>query len=61
MYMEDLDYIPEQISCVIVNGNYIPTNNVEILNVEEDIYGRDLITFKYLEETRQSLAVIKYR
>jgi len=60
MEIEELDYVPEQVSCVIVNGNYIPTYNVEVLNVEEDIYGRDLITFKYLEKTMQSLVVTKY-
>jgi len=59
--MEELDYIPEQISCVIVNGEYIPVSNVEVLNVEEDIYGRDLITFKYNSQEKQSLAIIRYR
>lgn len=51
----------EEISCVIVNGEKIPVDNVEFLNVEEDVYGRDLMTFVYNGETRQSCIVKQYR
>ena len=58
---EDIaNWIPEQVSCVIVDGEYIPIDNVEFLNVEEYIDGRDLVTFKYAGKERKSHVVIKY-
>ena len=59
-YMDDDFLEPEQISCVIVEGEKIPIDNVEVLNVEEDLYGRDLVSFMYNGETKQSLVVTKY-
>jgi hypothetical protein len=58
---EDIcNWLPEEISCVIVNGEKIPVDNVEFLNIEEDIYGRDLMSFMYNGERKQSLVVKKY-
>lgn len=60
--MEDeiCNWIPEEISCVIVNGEHISVDNVEFLNIEEDIHGRDLMTFMYNGERKQSNIVKKY-
>jgi hypothetical protein len=58
---EDIcNWTPEEISCVIVNGEKIPVDNVEFLDISEDIHGRDLMTFIYLGEKRQSYVVKKY-
>jgi hypothetical protein len=58
---EDIcNWMPEEISCVIVNGENIPVDNVEFLNIEEDIHGRDLMTFMYNGERKQSYIVKKY-
>jgi hypothetical protein len=58
---EDIcNWIAEEISCVIVDGEKIPVDNVEFLDISEDIYGRDLITFMYNGERKQSLVVKKY-
>jgi hypothetical protein len=61
-YMEEdiANWMPEQVSCVIVDREYIPIDNVEFLNVEEYIDGRDLVTFKYGGKERKSHVVIKY-
>ena len=61
-YMEEdiANWMPEQVSCVIVDGEYVPIDNVEFLNVEEYIDGRDLVTFKYGGKERKSHVVIKY-
>jgi len=58
---EDIcNWIPEEISCVIVNGEKISVDNIEFLDVEEDTNGRDLVTFMYLGEKRKSYVVKKY-
>ena len=58
---EDIcNWMPEEIYCVIVNGEKIPVDNVEFLNIEEAFDGRDLMTFMYNGEERQSYVVKKY-
>jgi hypothetical protein len=58
---EDIcNWIPEEISCVIVNGEHISVDNVEFLDISEDTTGRDLMTFMYLGEKKQSYIVKKY-
>jgi len=58
---EDIcNWIPEEISCVIVNGEHISVDNIEFLDISEDITGRDLMTFMYLGEKKQSYIVKKY-
>jgi hypothetical protein len=47
----------EQRSCVIVDGEYIPVKDVEFINIEEDINGRDLMTFIYKNQERKSYVV----
>jgi len=44
---------------VTLNGEEIRLDNVEFLNIEEDINGRDLVTFKHDGETHQSYVVNK--
>ena len=61
-YMEEeiANWIPEQVSCVMVDGEKIPVDNVEVLNIEEYIDGRDLLTFKYGGKERKSYVFLKY-
>ncbi len=47
----------QQIPYVMLDGEEIRLTEVEFLNVEEDISGRDLITFMYEGETHQSYVV----
>ena len=37
----------EQRSTVVVNGEHIPTDDVEFLDIEEDVMGRDVMTFTF--------------
>lgn len=60
MEEEICNWMPEEVSCVIVDGEKIPIDNVEFLNVEEDLYGRDLVSFIYEGKERKSLVVKKY-
>lgn len=46
-----------QIPYVMLNGEEIRLDNVEFLNIEEDMNGRDLVTFKHEGETRQSYVI----
>jgi hypothetical protein len=50
----------ERMSCVLVEGDWIPVNTVEILNIEEDLYGRDLVTFNYKKQEYKSLVITKF-
>jgi hypothetical protein len=51
---------PKKSSYVLVEGSWVPLDEVEFLNVEEDIYGRDLITFKHKNEVLKSLVITKF-
>jgi hypothetical protein len=44
-------------SFVIVDGEEVLLNNVEFLNIEEHISGRDLVTFIYNGEIKQSFVI----
>jgi hypothetical protein len=44
-------------SFVIVDGEEILLNNVEFLNIEEHISGKDLVTFIYNGEIKQSFVI----
>ncbi len=48
-----------QIPYIILNGEEIRLDNVECLNIEEDIHGRDLVTFEYEGERHQSYVITK--
>jgi hypothetical protein len=48
-------YIPY----VTLDGEDIRLDNVEFLNIEEDFYGRDLVTFNYEGERHQSYIIHK--
>ncbi len=53
-------WIPERKSFVHVNGEPVCVDDIEILNVEEDITGRDLVTFEYQGVNRHSYVVTKF-
>ena len=53
------NYFNERKSYVIVDGEYVPVDNVEFLNISEDISGRDLMTFNYKGEKRESFIVLR--
>jgi hypothetical protein len=42
---------------VLVNGEEILLDDVEFLNIEEDISGRDLVTFEYNGEIKKSFVI----
>jgi len=44
----DNEYERQVVVC-LCNGDRIPEENVEFLNIEEDIQGRDILTFKWPE------------
>ena len=50
---------PHHIPYVMLNGEEIRLDNVEFLNIEEDISGRDLVTFKHDGETHESYVINK--
>jgi hypothetical protein len=54
------NWLGEQISIVRVNGEEIPVEDVEVLGIEEDIHGRDVLSFKYKGEKKTSLVTTKY-
>ena len=47
----------QQKSYVIVDGEFISTEDVEFINIEEDISGRDLMTFIYKNQERKSYVI----
>lgn len=47
----------EEKSYVIIDGEFISTENVEFVNIEEDITGRDLMTFIYENQERKSYVI----
>jgi hypothetical protein len=51
--MSNYDY-EENPTYVMVDGVRIKTTEVETLNIEEDISGRDLLTFEYNGQTYKS-------
>jgi hypothetical protein len=50
-----------QTAMVTINGERIPLDDCEFLNVEEDMSGRDLVTFKYQDVEYQSFVTLGYR
>jgi hypothetical protein len=50
-----------RISLVTVKGELIPLDWTEFLNIEEDISGRDLVTFKYKGIEYKSFVTLGYR
>jgi hypothetical protein len=59
-YYSSKNWFPEQVPCVIVEGRHVPVKNVETLNCEKDSSGRDLLTFLWKGEQKQSFVVLKY-
>lgn len=59
-YYSTKNWFPEQVPCVIVERDFVPVKNVETLNCEEDPSGRDLLTFLWKGEQKQSFVVLKY-
>ena len=44
--MKEEDYFVENVPCVHVgNGEWIPTENVEFVDISEDLQGYDIMTF----------------
>jgi len=50
-----------RISMVTVEGESIPLDDCEFLNIEEDMSGRDLVTFKYKGIEYKSFITLGYR
>jgi len=58
MGMYDEEYY-ESKAYVVVDGKDVLVDDTEFLNIEEDIFGRDQITFNYKGEVHQSLVFRK--
>jgi hypothetical protein len=59
-YRSTKQWFPKQMPCAIIDGEFVPVENLETINIEEDISGRDLVTFKWKGQERQSFVVLKY-
>ena len=42
---------------VFVEGEEIPSDEVKFLNIEEDVFGRDCMTFEFKGKTYKSLII----
>ena len=47
----------ERTTWVKAGGEWVDLDDTEFLNVSEDLYGRDTITFEYEGDTYESIAV----
>lgn len=56
--MKKEDLYGEPTPHVIVDGERIPMDDVEFIDVSEDISGRDLVKFKYNNEVRESFITL---
>lgn len=50
---------PEMVSHVSVKGEWIPLSSVQFLNIEEDMQGKDVITFGYKDAIWKSHVVFR--
>lgn len=53
------DAFGERTAYVIVEGNEVAVDDTIFLNISEDIYGRDVYTFKYNGNTYSSNVILK--
>ena len=58
--MEDLLEDFKMVSYVAVQGEWIPLDSVEFLDISEDFQGYDLITFNYQGKEYSSRVIQKY-
>lgn len=56
--MKKEDLYGEPVAHVTVDGERIPLDDVEFIDVSEDISGRDLVKFKYNNEVRESFIIL---
>lgn len=59
MKRQDPWEMPEKKSYVIIDGDYVPVDEVTFLDIEEDISGRDVMHFEYAGMIMNSFVVIK--
>jgi hypothetical protein len=59
MKRQDPWEMPEKKSYVIVDGDYIPVDEVTFLDIEDDISGRDIMTFEWAGTIMSSFVVVK--
>lgn len=51
---------PIQVPFVFANDEWIPLKSVEFLNVEEGIFGEDIVTFLLNNKIYKSKVILKY-
>lgn len=57
----DPDYFEQfKIPHVLVDGEWIPADKTEFLNISEDLFGRDVYEFKYKGKCYSSHVIMKY-
>lgn len=44
---------------VMINGDWVPMDDVQFENIEEDMLGRDMVTVTYNGETFKSLVTLR--
>ena len=53
------DYEYKNTAYVIINGEKVSTDDVEVLDISEDFSGRDLLTYKYKGKTYESYIICR--
>lgn len=50
-----------QVPHVLVDGEWIPSDETEFINISEDLFGRDVYEFKYKGKFYSSNVILKYK
>jgi len=58
--IEEIENMEEPKAHVMFDGEWIPLDSVTFENVEEDMQGRDLITFTHKGVTKQSYVTMRH-
>ena len=53
-------YYEEKVPHVLVGEDWVPTDEVEFVDIEEDFQGYDVMTFLYKGEEIKSRVILKY-
>ena len=53
-------FYEEKVPHVLVGEDWVPTDEVEFVDIEEDFQGYDVMTFLYKGEEIKSRVIIKY-
>jgi hypothetical protein len=57
--MKDEEIYGSKTNYVLVDGEFIPVDETEFLNISEDLFGRDVYEFKYKGKCYSSNVIVK--